>query len=264
MIDRLRVLFSPEPGDTTSVGTGGAFVTGGTGSGDCTITVTPSEATATWTLQGPLEYSYSGTGTETLTALDAGVYLLTWGAVVGYQTPTPDTGVVAAAGTLAFEATYRAVQDAPPAILRDHIVTLLEAYEYFSDFIIRDSVHGEPPAARWCENGYIEVDVDAEEEVDIWDDAFSELPITVYVRVFARHAERKQMKNLLIRRVSQVKEALASDFNALDHADVRTDSVRFGRVDYQATKDDDGLDIEFADVPVTAIYIAEPASRYAG
>lgn len=96
------------PGDSVSVGTGGAFVplSGDAATGTVTVAVSPSSAG--WTLRGPGETYETGTGSETFADYPVGVYALYFDDVSGYRTPSTTTGILEEDATLAFDVTYEA------------------------------------------------------------------------------------------------------------------------------------------------------------
>ncbi len=76
------------------------------GTGVITVDATPDSVTIPWTLTGPDAYHHNGTNDETIRGLAPGAYHLQWNLVIGYLTPEPQDGSLAAGDTLAFAATY--------------------------------------------------------------------------------------------------------------------------------------------------------------
>jgi len=76
--------------------------------GSITVNPEPNSISAPWTLTGPSSYSHSGTGDETIPSLTPGSYMITWGAVTGWDLPDPATETLALAdgGTVTFTGTY--------------------------------------------------------------------------------------------------------------------------------------------------------------
>ena len=74
------------------------------------VTVTTNLADATFTITGPADYSGSGTS-WTVTGAPAGEYTITYGDVAGYRTPAPETQVLGAGGTVAFNGQYTRVRE---------------------------------------------------------------------------------------------------------------------------------------------------------
>jgi len=76
--------------------------------GTFTINPEPNSVNAPWQISGPGGYAQSGTGDMTLANMTAGSYTVTWGAVVGWDSPSPTavTQPLAANGMLIFTGTY--------------------------------------------------------------------------------------------------------------------------------------------------------------
>ena len=74
-------------------------------SGTIAISTTPVLA-APWSLAGPDAFAEQGTGAAELTDLAPGDYTITWGAVDGYVTPSPQTGAVVAGQVRSFVGAY--------------------------------------------------------------------------------------------------------------------------------------------------------------
>ncbi len=74
-------------------------------SGAIAISTTPTLA-APWSLAGPDAFADQGTGAAELTDLVPGDYTITWGAVDGYVTPSPQTGAVVAGEVRSFVGAY--------------------------------------------------------------------------------------------------------------------------------------------------------------
>ncbi len=68
----------------------------------------PNSIDAPWQIIGPNGFDQSGSGDATLGDMAAGSYTLTWGAVTGWTTPSPDvaTQTLAANGSLTFTGVY--------------------------------------------------------------------------------------------------------------------------------------------------------------
>ena len=74
--------------------------------GQVIINPNPDELNAPWTLEGPNGYTLDGTGDEVLEDLELGDYLITRGAVLGWETPEPQTGTLIENQGLNFDAEY--------------------------------------------------------------------------------------------------------------------------------------------------------------
>jgi hypothetical protein len=81
--------------------TASSCLSGGAG----TISVTTNMSTATFTVTGPGPFSGSGTS-ATFNNAPIGTYTITFGAVTGYITPSPQTQTLTASGTVQFSGTY--------------------------------------------------------------------------------------------------------------------------------------------------------------
>ena len=77
----------------------------------------PNSLSAPWVLTGP--QGDSGNGDETLTGMPMGEYTLTWGAVSGYITPSPEQRNLVANGTITFDVTYEELPDDTGTIIID-------------------------------------------------------------------------------------------------------------------------------------------------
>jgi hypothetical protein len=75
-----------------------------------TITVSTNLADSTFTITGALTYSGSGTAWSTTNA-PAGTYTITYGAVIGYNTPPSETKTLTAGGSVTFSGTYNIQSD---------------------------------------------------------------------------------------------------------------------------------------------------------
>lgn len=107
---------SPNP-DTKNLPTGGFVVFTGTYTqqpGTITINAEPDSINAPWSITGP-GYSTSGNGDKTLPNLDPGNYTLTWSAVAGWDTPSPnpETKVLTVGGSVIFAGTYTPIKETP-------------------------------------------------------------------------------------------------------------------------------------------------------
>jgi hypothetical protein len=58
--------------------------------GTFTINPEPNSVNAPWRLAGPSGYAQSGVGDMTMANMTAGNYTLTWDAVVGWHSPSPE------------------------------------------------------------------------------------------------------------------------------------------------------------------------------
>jgi formylglycine-generating enzyme required for sulfatase activity len=81
--------------------------------GTITINAEPDSINASWQLTGPNAFTKSAAGDALLADMTAGSYTLTWGAVVGWTTPSPEavTQSLEADGTLTFTGVY--IEDVP-------------------------------------------------------------------------------------------------------------------------------------------------------
>ncbi len=95
-------------GLTVCIGCSGDDGTGDPQTNAITINPEPDSLDAPWQITGPGGFDQSGDGDLTLTGRAAGTYMLAWGSVSGWTTPTPAevTQVLATGGSLTFSGTY--------------------------------------------------------------------------------------------------------------------------------------------------------------
>lgn len=74
--------------------------------GSITIDPSPDEISAPWTLVGPDDDTAEAAGDSTLADLAVGEYTVTWGEVMGYVTPAPETQELVADATVTFTGEY--------------------------------------------------------------------------------------------------------------------------------------------------------------
>lgn len=97
--------------------------------GTITVNPDPDSLNAPWTLTGPNGYNHSGTGDETVTGLEPGKYILNWGDVGGWITPTPDpeTKNLPSGSSITFAGTYLPDSELKGDVNGDGNVDLVDA-----------------------------------------------------------------------------------------------------------------------------------------
>src|ERR1022692_1414939 len=94
----VTISFDASGGATLGAGVAISFQSGG-------INVTTNLSAASFTISGPTTYTGRGTAFSQ-PAAPPGQYTITYGAVKGYTTPTPQTQTLAVAGAIIFTGTY--------------------------------------------------------------------------------------------------------------------------------------------------------------
>jgi len=106
--------WTPPTPATLAITSGGTTNFNGTyvrQTGTAIINPDPNSINAPWTLTGPESYSQTGNGDRDLGNLPIGNYMITWGAVTGWNAPAGQTKAVTNGGTTTFIGTY--VQKSP-------------------------------------------------------------------------------------------------------------------------------------------------------
>lgn len=87
--------------------------------GTVVINPDPDALSAPWTLGSDIGVAASGSGDSTLTDLPVATYVVIWGDVPGYVTPSPETAVLSEGARLEFATTYGAEADPVGTIVID-------------------------------------------------------------------------------------------------------------------------------------------------
>lgn len=221
------------PGDSVSVGTGGAFVTEGVVSGAVgNISVNPNQGSAPWTLYGPYDFGTegedSGTGDTAYTDVPSGLYRIVWGQLSGWVQPLPSALMLGDGASIEFEGIYYEAGGAESILTR--MLELIENDGDTSSYHSRKRIADDLGVEQW-KTGTIELDVADDAQAEIIQ--FAGLSIITH-RFDCRITKISQGGTEAARRagvltiLGQVKQALSTvKGNFAGHPTVRIHSVSF-------------------------------------